>query len=213
MYLSGFSYLTVIEVLGTVTFAISGSTAAMESRYDLFGIFVLAFVTAIGGGTIRDLIIGNLPVSWVTDFLPIGSIFGGFLVTIILRRRIKKIQTWIFFFDAAGLGLFTVTGIQVGLEANMSIGIAIALGTITGCFGGVIRDILSRRPPFIFRNVIYATASVIGGLLYVGMLSYLNIIWAQSIAIISIIVIRITAFYLELKLPQFEDDLKAEEAS
>ncbi len=141
--LSGSQFLAIAEVLGTFAFAVSGATAAMQNRYDLFGILVLAFATAIGGGTIRDLLVGNLPVSWLNNSLAIWSVFAGFLLTLLLRSRIRKLQSWIFFFDAVGLGLFTVMGVQVGLNADMDIGIAIALGTITGCFGGVVRDILS----------------------------------------------------------------------
>ncbi|WP_409070346.1 trimeric intracellular cation channel family protein [Aliifodinibius sp. S!AR15-10] len=125
-----------MEVIGTFAFAISGAIAAVKSRYDLFGILVLAFVTAIGGGTIRDLLIGNLPVSWLNNSIAIWSAIGGFVLTVIFHKWIKKIQNWILFFDAAGLGLFTVMGIQVGLNADMGMGISIALGTNNRLFRG-----------------------------------------------------------------------------
>lgn len=202
--LSGNQFLAIAEVLGTFAFAVSGATAAMQNRYDLFGILVLAFATAIGGGTIRDLLVGNLPVSWLTNSLAIWSVFAGFLLTLLLRSRIRKLQSWIFFFDAVGLGLFTVMGVQVGLNAGMDIGIAIALGTITGCFGGVVRDILSGSRPLIFRKEIYATASIIGGLIYTALLiQFGEGILIQLIAIVSTIGIRFVAYHYQLGLPQF----------
>lgn len=204
----GFSFFALIEVIGTFAFAISGAIAALKSRYDLFGILVLAFVTAIGGGTIRDLLIGNLPVSWLNNSIAIWSAICGFTLTVIFHKWFKEIQNWILFFDAAGLGLFTVMGIQVGLNAEMSIGISITLGTITGCFGGILRDVLSGSQPLIFRKELYATASVIGGLLYIALLTQIQEFWAQIFAIITVIGIRIIAYHFHLKLPQFGSDLE-----
>jgi uncharacterized membrane protein YeiH len=208
----GFSFIVLIEIIGTFAFAVSGGIAALKSRYDLFGIFVLAFVTAIGGGTIRDILIGNLPVSWLNNSIAIWSAIGGFTLTVVFRNWFKKIQKWILFFDAAGLGLFTVMGVQVGLSADMGMGIAITLGTITGCFGGVIRDILSGSRPLIFRKELYATISVIGGLLYIGLLTQLKEFWAQIFAITTVIGIRIIAYHFHLKLPQFGTDLNKDPA-
>ncbi|MDR8390782.1 trimeric intracellular cation channel family protein [Aliifodinibius sp. S!AR15-10] len=203
----GFEFITLIEIIGTFAFAVSGAIAAIKSRYDLFGVLVLAFVTAIGGGTIRDLLIGNLPVSWLTNSIAIWSAIGGFILTVIFHKWFKEIQSWILFFDAAGLGLFTVMGIQVGLNADMGIGISITLGTITGCFGGVIRDVLSGSRPLIFHKELYATASVFGGLLYVALLTQIQEFWAQIFAILTVIGIRIAAYHFHLRLPKFSSGL------
>jgi len=201
-------FISTVEILGTFAFAVSGAIAAIRNRYDLFGILVLAFVTATGGGTIRDVLVGNMPVSWLTNNLAIGSALFGFVFTIALRSKIKKLQPWIFYFDAAGLGLFTVMGTEVGLEAGMGVGISITLGTITGCFGGVIRDVLSGIKPLIFRGEIYAMASVIGGLLYVTVLNMVEgEIWAQVVSILSIIVIRIIALRYKLRLPRVRNEM------
>lgn len=208
MSISQVDFIAAVEILGTFAFAVSGAIAAIQRRYDVFGILVLAFVTAVGGGTIRDLLIGNLPVSWLTNSLAIWSAFAGFGFTVAMRNHIKKIQNWILFFDAAGLGLFTVMGTQLGLETGMGIGISITLGTITGCFGGVTRDVLAGTRPLIFRKEIYAMASVIGGLLYVGILTQTDaVIWAQIAAIVSIILIRIIALRFGLRLPQFGSEI------
>ena len=210
--LSGEQFLAIAEIMGTFAFAVSGAMVAIKSRYDLFGILVLAFATAIGGGTIRDMMVGNLPVSWLSNSLAIWSIFAAFLFTITLRKQIRKLQSWIFFFDAVGLGLFTVMGVQVGLNAGMSIGIAIALGTITGCFGGVVRDVLSGSKPLIFRKEIYATASITGGLIYVGLIAlFEDGIFVQLIAILTTIGIRFIAYHYGLGLPQYS--YKAENSS
>lgn len=202
--LTGDQFLAIAEVLGTFAFAVSGATAAIQNRYDLFGILVLAFATAIGGGTIRDVLVGNLPVSWLSNSLAIWSVFAGLLLTVTLRSRIRKVQSWIFFFDAVGLGLFTVMGVEVGLNADMDIGISIALGTITGCFGGVVRDVLSGSRPLIFRKEIYATASILGGLIYTGLLiQFGKGIFIQLIAILATIGVRFIAYHYHLGLPQF----------
>lgn len=209
--LSGSQFLAIAEVLGTFAFAISGATAAIKNRYDLFGILVLAFVTAIGGGTIRDMLVGNVPVSWLTNSLAIWSVFAGFLLTVTFRSHMRKMQTWIFFFDAVGLGLFTVMGVQVGLSAGMDTGIAIALGTITGCFGGVVRDVLSGSRPLIFRKEIYATASIIGGLIYTALLAQFGEgALVQFTAIMITIGIRFVAYHYQLGLPQFSYTISEE---
>jgi len=198
-----FDLFTTIDALGTFAFAVSGATAAIRSRYDIFGILVLAFVTAIGGGTIRDLLIGNTPVNWLTDTVTIWSVLTGFIVALLLHKRISKWEGWLFFFDAAGLGLFTVTGTQIGLASGMSVGISVALGTITGCFGGVIRDVLAAIKPLIFRKELYASAAILGGLLFAVILQWTgSLFWAQITGILSTIIIRVVAVKYELELPK-----------
>jgi uncharacterized membrane protein YeiH len=195
----------IIEAAGTFAFAVSGATAAIRSRFDLFGIFVLAFATAIGGGTIRDLLIGNLPVNWLTDTVAIMSVIAGFLFTLIIYQRMKKLEGWLFTFDAAGLGLFTVVGTQIGLEAGMSVGISIALGTITGCFGGVLRDVLAGDKPLIFQKEIYALAAVTGGIIFTVIFLLFDALFiAQMAGIVIIVLIRIIVVKYELGLPKLE---------
>ena len=198
-----FDLFTTIDALGTFAFAVSGATAAIRSRYDIFGILVLAFVTAIGGGTIRDLLIGNTPVNWLTDTITIWSVLTGFLTALIFHKRITKWEGWLFFFDAAGLGLFTVTGTQIGLASGMGVGISVALGTISGCFGGVIRDVLAAIKPLIFRKEIYASAAVLGGLLFAAILTWTgSLFWAQITGIVSTVLFRVVAVKFELELPK-----------
>lgn len=205
MSFSGPEILLIIEAAGTFAFAVSGAMAAIRNRFDLFGIFVLAFVTAIGGGTIRDLLIGNLPVTWLTNSLAIFSVLAGFFFTLAVFRRINKLEGWLFTFDAAGLGLFTVMGTQIGLEAGMSSGVSIALGAITGCFGGVIRDVLSGEPPLIFQKEIYAIAAVAGGTIFITIIELFNALFiAQITGILIIILVRYIAVKRELGLPRLQ---------
>jgi uncharacterized membrane protein YeiH len=200
--------LIIIEALGTFAFAVSGATAAIRSRFDLFGIFVLAFVTAIGGGTIRDLLIGNLPVNWLTDTLAIVTVIAGFLFTLGVYRKMKKLEGWLFAFDAAGLGLFTVMGTQIGLENGMSIGISIALGTITGCFGGVLRDVLAGSKPLIFQKEVYAMAAITGGIIFTLILHFSDaLLPAQIAGIVSIVLIRVIVKKYQLGLPRLGENI------
>ncbi|HEY2648215.1 MAG TPA: trimeric intracellular cation channel family protein [Puia sp.] len=161
-----FPFADFIDILGTFSFAVSGSFAAMEKKLDPFGVLILAFITAIGGGTIRDLLIGNTPVEWLQNPKTAWVILAGAAGTLFFGRRFKKFQFLLTSFDALGLGLFTIIGIQKGLLYHLSPGICIALGTMTGCFGGVIRDIVLNKVPLIFQKDIYASASILGGIAY-----------------------------------------------
>jgi len=133
------NFLYIIDILGTFAFAVAGAFSAMEKKLDPFGVLVLAFVTAIGGGTLRDILIGNLPVGWLSNETATIVIFGSAIAAMFFSRYLKQFTTTLFLFDALGLGLFTIIGLEMGLSKEFSPGICIALGTITACFGGVIR--------------------------------------------------------------------------
>jgi len=191
----------IIEILGTIAFTISGVFSAMQKKLDLFGVLIIGFVTAVGGGTIRDVLIGNTPVTWMKDIITPLIILGTAIVTICFKQLVKNLKVTLFLFDALGLGLFTVIGIQKGLDAGLNPGICVALGTITGCFGGVLRDLLLSQIPVLFQKEIYATACIIGGTVYVISLSFINQQFAEAIAVILICSIRILAVRLNWKLP------------
>lgn len=193
---------SIIEISGTVAFAISGAFSAMQKRMDIFGVIIMGFVTAIGGGTIRDILIGDTPVSWMRDYkLPL-IILGTVIAAILFKKYIKTFKVTLFLFDALGLGLFTIIGIQKGVSIGLNPGICIALGTITGCFGGVVRDILLNHIPLIFHREIYATACIFGGILYFLLVGYLDINIVKVIAITVICSIRIIAVKFKLMLPK-----------
>jgi len=171
---------------------------------DPFGVLVLAFVTAIGGGTLRDILIGNLPVSWLSNETATVVIFASAIMTMLFSRYLRHFTTTLFLFDAMGLGLFTIIGLEMGLSKDFSPGICIALGTITACFGGVVRDVFLNNVPLLFRKEIYAMACITGGLLYF-LLQYLHVApnFSKIICIIAIFTIRVLAFRFKLSLPAF----------
>lgn len=194
----------VIEIIGTISFAISGTFAAMQRRLDPFGVLIIAFVTSIGGGTVRDLLLGDTPVAWMRDVNYCLLILVTSLLTIFFKTHIKKFKVTLFLFDSLGLGLFTMVGVQKGIVFGLSPGICVALGTITGCFGGIIRDTLLNTIPLIFRKEIYATACILGGVLYFGLL-HLNLkADVAKIAVIAFIfTLRVIVVRYKLALPKF----------
>ena len=174
----------------------------MEKKLDQLGVLILAFVTAIGGGTIRDLLIGDTPVAWM-EAPSIGWVIAaGAAGALFFGRRLKKMQSLLNIFDALGLGLFTLIGIQKGLLHALSPGVCIALGTITGCFGGVLRDVFLNKVPSIFQKEIYASASIFGGAVYFLMIH----LWvsrpvAAVSAILLIFIVRMLGIHFKWHLP------------
>jgi uncharacterized membrane protein YeiH len=155
-----------LDILGTIAFAISGVLIAMNKKMDPFGILIIAFVTAVGGGTLRDILINETPVTWMLDMTYTYVIIISVVFAVLLKSRINYLRTSLFLFDTIGIGLYTVVGVEKGINAGLHPIICVALGTISACFGGVIRDILCNEIPVIFRKEIYATACILGGLTY-----------------------------------------------
>ena len=197
-------FLSFIDIAGTFSFAVSGAFFAMEKKLDPFGVLILSFVTAIGGGTLRDIMIGDLPVGWLRNGTATTVIFGAAIGTMLFGQWLKKINTTLLLFDALGLGLFTIIGIEKAVELKFSMGVCIALGTITASFGGVIRDVLLNNVPLVFRKEIYALASIIGGLFYFLLKkSSLDDDAAKIICILLIFGIRLLAVTFKWSLPPF----------
>lgn len=192
----------LIDILGTISFAVSGVFAAMQKKLDLFGILVIAFITAVGGGTLRDILLGDVPVSWMREMFYPLLILGTTVVTVFFRKVVRNFQATLLVFDSLGLGFFTVFGLQKGIAFDLHPGICIALGTITGCFGGVIRDISLGSIPLIFQKEIYASASILGGILYfLLMLIPLPEQVAELTVILVILVVRMVTVRYKLSLP------------
>jgi uncharacterized membrane protein YeiH len=156
----------LLDIIGTMAFAMSGALTAMKRKMDPFGVFIIAFVTAVGGGTLRDVMIGRTPVGWMLDLNYIYVITLGFIITIIFRKKLDHLRKSLALFDTIGLGVFTLIGIQKGIDFNLHPIICVALGTLTACFGGVIRDILCTEIPVIFRKEVYATICILGGIVF-----------------------------------------------
>lgn len=151
---------------GTFLFAVSGALAAMERKLDVFGAFVIALATAVGGGTLRDLLIGKQPVVWLTDTWYLVLVVAAVPVSHFFKGSFQKMRKSMFLFDSMGIGLFTILGMERTLSAGLSPLAAVSMGAVSAVFGGVLRDILCNEIPIIFRKEIYATACIAGGVLY-----------------------------------------------
>ena len=192
------------DYLGTLAFAISGIRLAAGKGLDWFGAYVVGFVTAVGGGTIRDILLDIKPF-WLIQpsYLVITGL--GLLFTIIFRRQVVRLNHSLFFFDAIGLGLFVVVGVAKSYAAEFPWWVAVIMGTITGSFGGLLRDVLINETPLIFRTDFYASACVLGSVIYVlmGHYSSLPIEWVQFISAVSVLLFRVLAVVLHIQLPTF----------
>lgn len=194
-----------LDIFGIVVFALSGALMAGRYKLDPFGVIVLASVTAIGGGTIRDIIL-DTPVFWVEKTYYLWVIFTTALLTILFIRRPKRIpKRFLLIADAFGLALFAVLGTEKAVSLGTPYAAAIVLGTVTGVAGGMIRDVLCNVIPMILRQEIYATAAALGGGLYVLLIyqefpDYIAIIVALSSALL----LRLAAIYWKVSLPAFQ---------
>lgn len=203
--------MTLIYLLDLCAVAICAITATLEARQrelDLFGVVVIAVIAGIGGGTLRDILLGRLPVYWIHDpvYVMVGMTVG--TLTFFLVRHLKLPKNFFLIPDAVGLALFTAIGTSIALKLDTSWLIAALMGVITGVFGGVIRDILCNEVPLIFRTDIYATASLAGSILLI-MLDHFDI--DHDLAMLSsmtcIIAIRLAAIRWHIHLPRLRADM------
>lgn len=207
--LENFIYFS--DMIGVVVCAISGVLVATRLRMDPFGIAVLAGVTGIGGGTIRDMMMGATPVFWIIDNTYIYVILITATISVYWLHRIHRFPAYLLpILDAFGLAIFTIIGAQKALAFGFSGPVAIVMGCVTGVVGGMIRDLLSGQIPFVLQKEIYATASILGAILYV-ICSYLELgpIISMLFAMLGTLSLRLCAIYWHLSLPVFSDDREA----
>lgn len=198
--------LNIIEFLGTFAFAISGIRHAAAKHFDWFGGFVCGVAVAIGGGTLRDLLLGVTPF-WMTSSIYLICTAIAQVFVIVFAHSLKRLDNTWFFFDTLGLALFTVAGLQKTLDCGHPFWVAIIMGTMTGAAGGVIRDVLLNNAPVIFQKEIYAMASIIGGLAYWGLVELgCDITLSVIIAFILIVVIRVLAVKYHISLPVLHEE-------
>jgi uncharacterized membrane protein YeiH len=194
-------FITFCDYAGTFAFAISGIRLASAKQFDWFGAYVVGIVTAVGGGTVRDILLNATPF-WMEQ--PSYLIVSGLalLFVIAFRKYVIRLNNTFFIFDAIGLGLFVIVGVVKTLDFGFPMWVAIVMGTITGSFGGMMRDILINEEPLIFRKDIYALACVFGGVAYYGctLLSVPPSL-AQFISAISVFIIRILAVKYHISVP------------
>jgi len=160
------NWIYILDMIGTLVFAISGVLAAVEKKFDVVGALVLGFVTAVGGGTLRDVLIGSTPVGWMNDLNYLIIIIAALPLCYFAKKYILRLRKSLFLFDTIGIGLFTILGLQKTLSIGLSPAIAVLMGVVSATFGGVIRDVLSSEVPLIFRKEIYASACLVGGIVY-----------------------------------------------
>lgn len=199
-----FDIVTLFDYLGTFAFAISGVRLAAAKRFDIFGAYVVGFVTAVGGGTIRDLCIGVTPFWMVQPSYVIITAIA-LLFVIIYKKYLVRLDTTFFIFDALGLGFFTVVGLEKSMGAGFPFWVNIIMASITGAAGGMFRDVLINEVPLIFRRDIYAVACVGGGLIYYILdLIGVPVVANEFITLISVILIRVFAVYFGVNLPSLK---------
>jgi uncharacterized membrane protein YeiH len=198
------SIIYFIDLLGTMVFAISGAMAGHRKGIDIFGCTFLAFVTAIGGGSLRDIFLNIRPV-WVEDGNYLIAIFIGVFISVIANKQLYNLAKTFTLFDAIGIGFFTVVGTQKSIDYESSNIAAIMLGMFSAAMGGVIRDILISETPLILRKEIYASACLSGALLFV-LLNSLHVHngWNAFISATLVFIIRIVAIKYNLSLPVVE---------
>lgn len=198
------SFTILLDLLGIFAFAISGIRLASGKQIDWFGAYIIGLVTAIGGGTMRDLLLGVTPF-WMLDgkyFLTTGV---ALIATLLFKEKLFNWGSTLFLFDTIGLGLFTIVGITKSMDTGLPFWVCIVMGTITGSVGGVIRDVLLNEVPLIFRKDIYALACVAGGGVFF-LCSYYNlpISVTETLAALAVIVFRLIAVRFHIHLPQLQ---------
>jgi len=182
-----------LDIIGTMVFAISGVLTAIDNKFDIIGSAVIGLVTAVGGGTLRDILIGQTPVGWMLDVRYLWAIIIAIVIAYLFRKYILQFPKGMLLFDTIGIGLFTVLGVDKTLELGLAPSVAILMGMVSAVFGGVIRDVLTNEVPLIFRKEIYASACIIGGVVHFGLSGFLDAHIAMIVAMLTIMIIRYLA--------------------
>lgn len=209
--------LKVLEIVGTIAFAVSGAFVAIKAKLDLFGVLFIGCITAVGGGIVRDLLIGATPPAIFSNahilFVALGASFLVFLLAYIKRKDFEEIQKKVeyvnTFFDAVGLAAFTVMGTEVAFVEGLSENafLSIALGMLTGVGGGIFRDVLTDTTPYIFKKHVYALASIGGAAVYYAIRYHVAQAWIPSlIAGLLIVAVRMLAAHFRWSLPKVHLD-------
>lgn len=196
--------ILICDYLGTFAFAISGALRAAHKNFDLFGGMFLGFVTAIGGGTLRDMML-NIPVAWLHNIWYFYIVIIGVAITFLFRQTIEKYTKTLFLFDTIGISVFTIIGMQKGLALDIHPILAVMMGILTAVFGGIVRDMMCADVPLIFKKKIYATACLMGGCIYL-LLEWLSCpeIFSIIVASLVIFIVRTVSVIKNWSLPKFK---------
>ena len=194
----------ILDIIGTLVFAVSGVLTAIDSDFDVVGSSIIGMVTAVGGGTLRDVLIGQTPVGWMTDLNYLWTIIAALVLSYLFKNKILKLRKSMFFFDTIGIGLFTILGLQKTLSVGLELPVAVLMGIVSAVFGGIIRDVLTNKVPLIFRKEIYASACLAGGLVFLGLSEISNnLLVNMFVSMFTVVIIRYLAVRnnWSLKLP------------
>ena len=191
-----------LDYIGVLVFGISGALKAGQRDMDVFGMFVLALITGVGGGTIRDVLLGESPMFWLKDMNYLALCVLATVGVLVLAPRIVQWEKGLLLFDAIGLGVFTVIGTTKGAQAGLPIAACIGLGCVTGIGGGVLRDVLALTRPIVLHREIYALASIGGAALWLA-LDYCGVLPPVSLLVagLSVVIIRLLAVRYKWGLP------------
>ncbi|HLU80238.1 MAG TPA: trimeric intracellular cation channel family protein [Burkholderiaceae bacterium] len=196
--------LHILFVIAIIAEAMTAALAAGKREMDWLGVCMLGCVTALGGGTVRDVVLGNHPLTWVQHPIYLLLTGGAALCTIAIARYMHKLRNIFLFLDAVGLVVFTIIGCNVGLRLELPVVVVVASGMLTGCVGGVLRDILCNSIPLLFRAELYATVSIVTGVLYIsGLTVDLNHDIVMGIAMLSGLTLRLLALRYGWSMPKF----------
>jgi uncharacterized membrane protein YeiH len=198
----------VVDILGTFAFAVSGALVALDKKFDLFGVIIIAFITAVGGGMLRDVLINAHPINWIGDLNYLYTIFIAVIFTFLFKSKIFYLSKTLFLFDTIGISVFTLLGLQKGLSYELHPLVALIMGMISAVFGGVLRDVLTAKVPLIFEKEIYASACLAGGMIYLT-LNYFKLEENLNFIISATVVVAIRAIVVRfhLELPKIKHDL------
>lgn len=200
------NWIFALDIIGTIVFAISGWLTAVKKELDYFGGVIIAIVTAVGGGTFRDLILGKTPVGWISNRYTVYAIFSGIVIAVLFHKWLDKLRRTMFLFDTLGIGVFTVSGLQLALSFDIHPIPAILLGIASAVAGGIIRDTLCNEIPLVFRKEIYATACLLGAGSYFVASHYFGVdeVIGSVLAILSTVVLRAVAVWKKIELPRLK---------
>jgi uncharacterized membrane protein YeiH len=202
-----YNIYTILDLIGTFIFALSGVLAAKQKGLDIFGIFSIAFVVACGGGIIRDLCIGAIPPAGLKNYLYIVMVFAATIVGLAFYRIVNALKYSVLFFDALGLSAFAISGARKALIFGHNYEVAILLGIVTAVGGGVIRDLLLARIPVILTREIYASAAMIGAsIIVVGDYLHYPGETVAAIALLLCVALRLLSLYFHWNLPSFKSE-------
>jgi len=209
-YAKEMTLLHTIYLVAIAAEAASGALMGMRRRMDLFGLCVVGTVTALGGGTVRDILLGHYPLGWVANPEYLAFTVGAAIVAAVLARRLHQLKTAFLWLDALGLVAFTVIGCDIAAATGVNVIVVILMGMATGVFGGLLRDVLCNQVPLVLRRDLYATVSLATGILYVGLLHVgVGAPIATTVAIGAGFSFRLLALRFGLALPVLEADISS----